>query len=72
VYSYEMYEESARTSVSVATVELVPADGGTRLTYTEQGAFLDGLAQAEHREQGTAEQLDNLVKILRAEAREAE
>jgi len=72
VYSYEMYEESARISVSVATIELVSADGGTRLTYTEQGAFLDGLARPEDREEGITEQLDNLVKILRAEAGEGD
>ncbi|HVB45345.1 MAG TPA: SRPBCC family protein [Streptosporangiaceae bacterium] len=72
VYCYEMYSGDARISVSVATVELVPADGGTRLTYTEQGAFLDGLALAEHREEGITEQLDNLVRVLRTEAGEAE
>jgi uncharacterized protein YndB with AHSA1/START domain len=70
VYCYEMYEEGARTSVSVATVELAPADGGTRLTYTEQGAFLDGLTQAEHRAEGITEQLDGLVRFLAAEAGE--
>ncbi|HLX48591.1 MAG TPA: SRPBCC family protein [Streptosporangiaceae bacterium] len=68
VYCYEMYENSARISVSVATIEMVPADGGTRLTYTEQGAFLDGLARSEDREEGTAEQLDGLLRQLRAEA----
>jgi uncharacterized protein YndB with AHSA1/START domain len=72
VYCYEMYEESARISVSVATIDLVPADGGTRLTCTEQGAYLDGLTLAEHREEGTAEQLDGLLKYLRAQAGEAE
>jgi uncharacterized protein YndB with AHSA1/START domain len=72
VYCYEMYEESARISVSVATIDLAPADRGTRLTYTEQGAYLDGLTLAEHREEGTAEQLDGLQKYLRAEAGEAE
>ena len=71
VYCYEMYENDARISVSVATIELVPANGGTRLTYTEQGAFLDGFARAEDRAEGTAEQLDGLLRLLRAEAGEA-
>ena len=70
VYCYEMYENGARISVSVATIEMVPADGGTRLTYTEQGAFLDGHDQAADREQGTAEQFDGLLRLLRAEAGE--
>ena len=71
VYCYEMYENGARISVSVATIEMVPTDGGTRLTYTEQGAFLDGLDLAVHREEGTAEQLDGLLRLLRSEAGEA-
>lgn len=71
VYCYEMHENGARISVSVATIEIVPDDGGARLTYTEQGAFLDGLSLAEHREQGMAEQLDGLLRLLRAEAGEA-
>jgi hypothetical protein len=29
-------------SASLTTVELVPSGDGTRLTYTEQGAFFDG------------------------------
>ena len=41
VTTYEMLMADTRISVSLATVELTPA-GGTRLVYTEQGAFLDG------------------------------
>jgi uncharacterized protein YndB with AHSA1/START domain len=67
VYCYEMYADGARISVSVATIELAGDAAGTRLTYTEQGAFLDGLDQAENREQGTAEQLDNLSQELRSQ-----
>lgn len=68
VYCYEMYENGARISVSVATIEIVPAGAGTRLTYTEQGVYLDGLARTADREEGTAEQLDSLLRQLRAEA----
>jgi uncharacterized protein YndB with AHSA1/START domain len=64
VYCYEMYGGDDRMSVSVATVE-IEADGtGTRLTYTEQGAFLDGIDKPEAREEGTAWLLDNLGKYL--------
>jgi uncharacterized protein YndB with AHSA1/START domain len=69
VYSYEMYSAGARVSVSVATVELMPEGGGTRLAYTEQGAFLDaGRDGAAEREDGMTELLDNLMRVLHAEA----
>jgi uncharacterized protein YndB with AHSA1/START domain len=61
-----MYADGARISVSVATIDLVPEGGGTRLTYTEQGAFLDGRDVPEMRKEGTEEMLDGLVKYLSA------
>jgi uncharacterized protein YndB with AHSA1/START domain len=64
VYCYEMYSGDDRMSVSVATVDIVPAGSGTKLTYTEQGAFLDGIDKPEAREEGTAWLLDNLAKYL--------
>ena len=39
-------------------------DAGTRLTYTEQGAYLDGLDTPEQREEGTAQLLDALGASL--------
>jgi uncharacterized protein YndB with AHSA1/START domain len=40
VYSYEMFHNDLRLSVSVASIELDPIEGGaaTRLAFTEQGA----------------------------------
>ena len=67
VYSYEMYADDARISVSVATIEFAKSDGGTVLTWTEQGAYLDGIdgAQASAlRQEGTAEMLDGLTRYL--------
>jgi uncharacterized protein YndB with AHSA1/START domain len=64
VYAYEMYLDEARISVSLSTVELKPDGDGTRLTYTEQGAFLDGLDSAEQRQQGTGGLLDALGEEL--------
>jgi len=64
VYCYEMYAGGARDSVSLATIEFVKDDAGTALTYTEQGAYLDGIDQPELREEGTAEMLDNLTGYL--------
>jgi uncharacterized protein YndB with AHSA1/START domain len=68
VYSYEMYSDENRMSVSLATVDLVPEADGTRLTYTEQGAFLDGIDTPEARQGGTEWLLDNLGKYLAAES----
>jgi uncharacterized protein YndB with AHSA1/START domain len=68
VYSYEMCAGDDRMSVSLTTVEIVPDAGGTRLTYTEQGAFLDGIDKPEARQEGTAWLLDNLGKHLEAPA----
>lgn len=67
VYSYEMYLAGERISVSVTTVQMAPEAGGTRLTYTEQGAFLDGLDKPELREEGTRFLLGNLGKFLAGE-----
>lgn len=69
VYSYEMYAEDARISVSIATIEFAESGAGTRLTWTEQGAYLDGFdgAQASAlREEGTGEMLDGLGRYLTA------
>jgi len=67
VYSYEMFHNDARLSVSVASVELDAIDGGaaTRLVFTEQGAYFEGgeAANAE-REAGTIGLLKQLEASL--------
>jgi uncharacterized protein YndB with AHSA1/START domain len=68
LYSYEMYASEARMSVSLATVEIVPHADGSRLTYTEQGAWLDGIDTPEAREDGWKDTLDNLGAYLTAQA----
>ena len=64
VFTYNMHRDGRRMSVSVTTVELVPAGGKTHLRYTEQGVFLDGEDTAEQREQGTQELLNKLGEAL--------
>lgn len=67
IYSYEMYADDARISVSVATIEFAATAEGTALTWTEQGAYLDGFDGDEAprlRQGGTAEMLDGLAKYL--------
>lgn len=70
VYSYEMYKAGERLSVSVATIEFAGAAGGTVLTWTEQGAYLDGVdgvGVPALRKEGTAEMLDGLAKYFAAQ-----
>jgi uncharacterized protein YndB with AHSA1/START domain len=68
VYAYDMYLDDTRISVSLGTVQIEPAGSGTRLTYTEQGAFLDGHDTPEAREHGTRELLDALGRVLETQS----
>jgi uncharacterized protein YndB with AHSA1/START domain len=62
VYSYVMHLNERKISASLATLELKPAEAGTRLIMTEQGAFLDGYDDAGSRERGSNFLLDALGK----------
>jgi uncharacterized protein YndB with AHSA1/START domain len=64
VTTYEMHLDGDRISVSVATVELQPDGTGTKLVFTEQGAFLDGHDTPAQREHGTNELLNALGASL--------
>ena len=67
VYSYEMYRDGARISVSLATIEFGKSGDGTAMTWTEQGAYLDGFDGADApvlRREGTAGMLDGLATYL--------
>jgi uncharacterized protein YndB with AHSA1/START domain len=64
VYVYDMYVGGTKISVSLATVTFEKSGKGTKLTITEQGAFLDGYDDAGGREQGTNILLDQLGKSL--------
>lgn len=65
VLCYDMYVDDRKISVSLATVEFQPQGSGTKLVYTEQGAFLDGYDDAGSRERGTRGLLDQLDAALR-------
>jgi uncharacterized protein YndB with AHSA1/START domain len=71
VYAYDLYLDEKRISVSLATVEIKPEGSGTRLIFTEQGAFLDGHDTSAQREQGTGDLLDALGADLRREGASA-
>jgi uncharacterized protein YndB with AHSA1/START domain len=64
VYTYEMLLDGIRISVSLATVVFEPERDGTRLVFTEQGAFLDGYEMPAGREQGMGSLLDRLGQWL--------
>lgn len=65
VYTYSMDMNAIRISVSITTIELLDAaDGGTKLIFTEQGAFFDGHDTMEIREHGTRELLGMLGQSL--------
>jgi uncharacterized protein YndB with AHSA1/START domain len=68
VYAYEMHRDGTRISVSLSTVCFQAEGAGTRLTYTEQGVFLDGHDTAAAREHGTGELLNALGERLRDRA----
>jgi uncharacterized protein YndB with AHSA1/START domain len=65
VFTYDMLLDETRISVSLATVQFNPERAGTRLVFTEQGAFLDGHEMPAQREHGMGSLLDRLVAELR-------
>ena len=64
VFGYQMATGPAPFSVSLTTVEFFPSERGTRLTYTEQGVFLDGADSASGREEGCRFLLEKLAADL--------
>ena len=65
VFVYRMAVAGKPISVSLATVELAPSGSGTRLTYTEQGAYFDDPGAPKGREEGSRELLEKLAEELR-------
>lgn len=64
VYTYDMYWQGNKISVSLASIEFVLAGKGTKLVVTEQHAFLDGYEDGGSRERGTRSLLENLAASL--------
>jgi uncharacterized protein YndB with AHSA1/START domain len=60
VSTYQMHLDDTRISVSLLTIEFEADGTGTRLIYTEQCAFLDGLDLPGSRRQGSGDLLDKL------------
>jgi uncharacterized protein YndB with AHSA1/START domain len=68
IVAYTMTVGEKRISASLATTQFEPAGSGTRLIFTEQGAFLDGYDDAGKRESGTGGLLDALGRELKRQA----
>jgi uncharacterized protein YndB with AHSA1/START domain len=71
VFSYDMYIDGQRVSVSLTTIELLPDGGGTKLVFTEHGAFFDGLDDPAGREHGTGKLLEAVASVLTADGARA-
>jgi uncharacterized protein YndB with AHSA1/START domain len=67
IFAYDLLHDQRLISVSLTTVEFEPDGGGTRLVFTEQGAFFDGADAAAAREHGTGKLLDALERFLTGE-----
>src|SRR5688572_4036315 len=64
VMAYIMTIGGNRISASQATFELLPAEGGTLLVFTEQAAFFEGGDGPAMREAGWRQLFDNLEREL--------
>jgi uncharacterized protein YndB with AHSA1/START domain len=62
VIAYTMTLGGRRISSSQATFELVPAESGTDLIFTEQGAFFEGADGPQMRQEGWTKLLENLAR----------
>jgi uncharacterized protein YndB with AHSA1/START domain len=67
-----MYDRDIRISVSLATVEFLTVDDGTRVIYTEQAAFLDGRDTPRARRRGWNQIFKGLDRFLQPHPKEGE
>ncbi|MDQ6437317.1 SRPBCC family protein [Mesorhizobium sp. LHD-90] len=71
VFAYSMLMGDTPFSASLATIEFLPDGNGTKLTYTEQAAFLDGKDQVKDREEGCRGLFEMLATYLDSAAKQA-
>jgi uncharacterized protein YndB with AHSA1/START domain len=64
VFAYDMLFDDDRISVSLTTIELIPAGTGPRLVFTEHDTFLDGHEVPGPREEGSKGLLESLAAEL--------
>jgi uncharacterized protein YndB with AHSA1/START domain len=71
VFAYDLLHDDRLLSVSLTTIEFVPDGAGTRLVFTEQGAFFESPEDPAAREHGTGKLLDALERFLATAVGEA-
>jgi uncharacterized protein YndB with AHSA1/START domain len=64
VFAYDLLLDDRLVSVSLTTIEFQSQGDGTKLVFTEQGAFFDDLEDPAAREHGTGELLKGLDAFL--------
>jgi len=68
VFAYDLLHDHRLISVSLTTIEFFADGDGTRLVFTEQGAFFDAPDDPAKREHGTGKLLDTLARFLAGES----
>ena len=66
IYTYNMFVDDRKISVSQAAIEIKPEGKGTKFILTEYGDYLDGYDDAGSRERGTSQLMDALGKSVEA------
>jgi uncharacterized protein YndB with AHSA1/START domain len=69
VLAYTMSMGDRRFSASLATLEFLPAEKGTLVIFTDQGAFFEGADGPKIREEGWSKLLEQLAKELDSQPR---
>lgn len=67
IFAYDLLHDHRLVSVSLTTIEFLLDGDGTRLLFTEQGAFFDDPDAPAVREHGTGKMLDALGRFLAGE-----
>jgi uncharacterized protein YndB with AHSA1/START domain len=66
IYSYSMFVDEKKISVSQAAIEIIADGDGAKFILTEYGDYLDGYEDNGSREHGTNALMDALEKSLAA------
>jgi hypothetical protein len=67
-YTYDMFVDDKRISVSLATIEFSPSSKGTLLKITEQLVHFDGYPTPEDREVGTRYLVEMAASYVESQA----
>lgn len=65
IYTYDIYSDKQRVSISLATLEFAALGAGTHLMYREQALILDSVEGTGKREMRTGVLFDQMEASLR-------